>query len=89
MYIVVAYDISDNARRFRISRHLEGYGLRVQYSVFECELEEKHLRRLVSELERMMEPGDGLRIYRMPRPEADVLILGGPPRVKLHRTTII
>lgn len=36
MNILVVYDIEDDKRRNRVAKVLEGYGQRVQYSVFEC-----------------------------------------------------
>jgi CRISPR-associated protein Cas2 len=39
MLTVVAYDITDQRRLQRIAKICEDYGLRVQYSVFECRLE--------------------------------------------------
>ena len=36
--VVVAYDIAYNKRRNKIAKCLEGYGIRVNYSVFECVL---------------------------------------------------
>jgi len=88
LYVVVAYDIEDDRRRTRIARTLEGYGERVQYSVFECELDEARLRRLVQALERQLRPGDAVRVYRMPRGEAGVLILGGRDMVESPRVII-
>ena len=38
MFYIIAYDIPCNQRRKKISDLLEGYGRRVQYSVFECDL---------------------------------------------------
>ena len=35
MYIV-SYDITSNKLRRKIAKELENYGVRVQYSVFEC-----------------------------------------------------
>jgi CRISPR-associated protein Cas2 len=35
---VISYDIPDDKRRKKIADLLEGYGQRVQYSVFECQL---------------------------------------------------
>ncbi len=89
LYVVVAYDIEDDRRRSRVARTLEGYGERVQYSVFECEIEERHLERLVRSLERLMQPGDAIRIYRMPRGRAQVLILGGRPMVESPTVIIV
>lgn len=89
LYVVVAYDIEDDRRRTRIARILEGYGERVQYSVFECEVEERHLQRLIHSLERVIRPGDAIRVYRMPRSRADVLILGGREMVHSPRVIIV
>ncbi|MCI8837812.1 MAG: CRISPR-associated endonuclease Cas2 [Hungatella sp.] len=49
MYIV-SYDIASDRLRNRIARTLEGYGRRVQYSVFECELSEKRYKELYEKL---------------------------------------
>ncbi len=40
MLTLVAYDISEPRRLARIARICEDYGVRVQYSLFECRLEE-------------------------------------------------
>ncbi len=90
MYVIVAYDIEDNRRRTKIARFLEGFGERVQYSVFECDLEERHLRRMVTGLQAMMQPGDAIRIYRLDRrSEAEIIVLGGRPKVKCVRVTVV
>ncbi|MGP1372035.1 MAG: CRISPR-associated endonuclease Cas2, partial [Almyronema sp.] len=36
MLVLVVYDIPDDKRRTKLATFLEGYGRRVQYSVFEC-----------------------------------------------------
>lgn len=88
-HVVVAYDIEDDRRRARLARTLEGYGERVQYSVFECDLEERHLVRLIRTLQRLIHPGDAVRIYRMPASQAEVIVLGGKPRVESPSIIII
>ena len=40
MLTLVAYDISDQKRLARVARVCEDFGVRVQYSVFECRLDE-------------------------------------------------
>ncbi|MEW6376162.1 MAG: CRISPR-associated endonuclease Cas2, partial [Thermodesulfobacteriota bacterium] len=40
MFYVVSYDIPDDQRRIKIAKILEDFGDRVQYSVFECLLEQ-------------------------------------------------
>lgn len=49
MYIV-CYDIVSDRIRNRIVKTLEGYGRRVQYSVFECDLNEKRYQELYGRL---------------------------------------
>ena len=40
MLTLVAYDICDPKRLSRVAKVCEDYGVRVQYSVFECRLDE-------------------------------------------------
>ena len=40
MLTLVGYDISDPRRLAQVARICEDYGMRVQYSLFECHLEE-------------------------------------------------
>ena len=40
MLSLIAYDISDPKRLARVARVCEDFGARVQYSIFECRLEE-------------------------------------------------
>jgi len=63
---VVVYDIPDDRRRNRVAKWLQGYGLRVQYSVFECCLDERQFRRLWEGLRRrIQEEEDSIRAYRL------------------------
>ncbi len=48
---LVSYDISDPKRLRRVARTLEGFGTRLQYSVFECALDDLRLQTLKSELQ--------------------------------------
>ena len=40
MLTIVAYDITDPRRLARVAKVCEDYGVRVQYSIFECRLDE-------------------------------------------------
>lgn len=40
MLILIAYDITHAKRLRRVAKTCEDYGVRVQYSVFECHLDE-------------------------------------------------
>jgi CRISPR-associated protein Cas2 len=63
--IVVSYDIPDDRRRYRLAHALKDFGARVQYSVFECNLEPDGLERLRKRLAKLVEPAeDSIRLYR-------------------------
>lgn len=65
MRVVVSYDISDTKRRNRVAKIMEGNGYRVQYSVFECELDARQLMTLQRRLRPLVkkEQGDSVRFY--------------------------
>ena len=68
MLVLVSYDIADDRRRLKVSRVLEGYGERVQYSVFECDLRVKQYERLKEEMKELADDEeDSVRIYRLCR----------------------
>lgn len=55
-FIVVAYDISDDRRRQKIAKVLLNYGVRKNFSVFECALTETQIKAMKSKLEKIIEP---------------------------------
>ncbi|GLI52591.1 MULTISPECIES: CRISPR-associated endonuclease Cas2 [Thermodesulfovibrio] len=64
MFIVVSYDISDDKKRKKVAELLKDYGIRVQYSVFECNIDQKYLKQMINEiLPYIDEKQDSLRIY--------------------------
>lgn len=65
-YIVVSYDICDDTRRNKVAGVLKDYGRRVQYSLFESQLDEKELEALLKEIKPLIDSKeDKLRIYRI------------------------
>ncbi len=61
---LIAYDISSNAVRQKLSYHLEKYGKRVQYSIFEIFVDEKELEKIKSLILRLINPEtDQVYIY--------------------------
>lgn len=74
MEFLVVYDIetttSRGERRLReVAKVCEGYGQRVQKSVFECQLDGVGMRRLMHDLGRVIEPRrDRVAIYRLREP---------------------
>jgi CRISPR-associated protein Cas2 len=66
MFIVVSYDIPDDKRRTKVAKALEGYGTRVQYSVFEVNLDARHVTRMRAELGKLASPkADSIRFYTL------------------------
>ena len=81
MYIV-SYDIASDRLRTRIAKTLEGYGRRVQYSVFECELAEKRYRELYEKLLALtegMEDGNICFYHVCKNCEGKKCVIGIPP----------
>lgn len=78
LFYVIAYDIPDDRRRRKIAELLEGYGRRVQLSVFEACLETYQVEELCDRLQRRIQPTeDHIRIYPLSRhTQATVLVLG-------------
>ena len=86
MNFLVAYDVStqnpEGQRRLRrVARACEGYGQRVQYSLFEVVCSRTTMARLIAELELIMEAeADAIRIYQLEADGLDRVI-----RLGLHR----
>ncbi len=65
-FVVVIYDISDNRKRYRLHKCMEGYGEWVQRSAFECYVTNTQLEEMKAELKELIDPGiDLLRIYKI------------------------
>lgn len=64
---VIVYDIDDDRTRSRVATLLEGYGRRVQQSVFECSLGERELKELVGRMQKELSaaPDAQVRVYRV------------------------
>ena len=78
MFIVVSYDISNTRRRNRLHRALKNFGTRVQYSVFECVLAAKDVKRLEAAVRREIKDDDRVRYYHLCESCArQVVALGG------------
>lgn len=64
MFLVVSYDVVDDQKRKKLADVLKDYGRRVQYSVFECDLEKMHIEQMIKEASAFIDKDqDSLRIY--------------------------
>jgi CRISPR-associated protein Cas2 len=64
MYVVVTYDVPEDKRRTKIHKILKSYGQWMQFSVFECNLDEAQYARLRARLDKAINPQmDSIRFY--------------------------
>lgn len=64
--IVVIYDIVDNSRRAKFAKYVQGFGVRVQKSAFECILPEAKFEKLVKGIPKLIDPKeDQIRVYKL------------------------
>ncbi len=78
MYLI-SYDISKDKLRKKIAKTLENFGKRVQYSVFECILDEAKYRELHEKLVLLMAgtKEGSIRIYNLCAScQAKTLVIG-------------
>jgi CRISPR-associated protein Cas2 len=62
-YCLICYDIEDNKRRTKLSDLLSGYGVRVNYSVFEIIISPVKFKKLLSQINQIADKKDNIRIY--------------------------
>ncbi len=91
MLVLVVYDIPHDQRRLKLSNFLEGYGRRVQYSVFECFLSLEEMRQLHQTVKKKVKPAeDNVRFYWLSQSAvSQVLTIGSPPPEKPPEVYII
>jgi CRISPR-associated protein Cas2 len=78
MLTLVAYDISDPKRLAQVARVCEDYGVRVQYSVFECHLEETEFEDFwLTLLDKIDEKEDRLVAYKIDARSAKETLTAG------------
>ena len=66
MKYLITYDIENDKRRKKISDELEAFGYRVNYSVFESELNQTKLRKLKEKIEELVDVKyDSVRFYHI------------------------
>ncbi len=64
MFVMVSYDVVDDKTRMRLLKFLKNFGNRVQYSVFECELNEEQFEKMKQGVESIInKKEDRVRYY--------------------------
>lgn len=91
LFYVVVYDIPDDKRRKKVSDLLEGYGQRVQYSVFECVLTQAKYDELRQRLKKRVKLSeDNVRFYPLSKHTlGQVETWGGSPITKMPGSIVI
>lgn len=95
MELLLTYDVdtttAEGRRRLRrVAKLCEGYGLRVQKSVFEIVSNEKALLQLTNDLQNLIDDDtDSVRIYRLSRGSIDTVHTLGTADVHPHREDLV
>lgn len=91
LFYIVTYDIPCDKRRKKVADLLEGYGQRVQLSVFECVLTPKQYEELQHRLRKRVKLAeDSVRFYPLSRHTlAQVEVWGVGPLVTQFPESVI
>jgi len=89
--ILVCYDISSDKRRNKVAKACESYGTRIQFSVFECPLDELRLQQLKGILEEVINRAEDQVLFITLGPESgDVsLRIDAIGRAYLERSRVV
>ena len=63
MKILLTYDISLTKSRTKVATLLEGYGYRVNFSVFELDIKKHKLNELLQSIQELCDKTDSIRVY--------------------------
>ena len=88
---LICYDIVKTNRRNKAAHLLEGYGLRVQKSVFECVLNKQQYEMIHRKLKQYIEPEeDQVRFYPMTvHTRRKAVVLGMQPEQQIDDMAFI
>jgi len=90
MFVVVAYDVSDDKRRNKLHKTLKSYGEPVEESVFEADLDIARLRRMQTRIEKIITTDDQVRYYFLCEEcRAKIEVLNGDPPTVTPRRVIL
>lgn len=64
-WYLIGYDIRDPKRWRKAYKLIQGYGERVQYSIFRCQLSQREREKLRWELEKVLVAEDSLLLLRL------------------------
>ncbi len=77
--VLISYDITSDRRRTKVARLLEGYGDRVQYSVFEVTVSGQQLENIIESVTDLINlEKDSVRFYNLCAACSKKAIVVGP-----------
>ena len=66
MLVMISYDVVDDKKRLKVMKYLKDYGVRVQKSVFDCNVSGETYEKIKSEIDKMINlRKDRVRYYRI------------------------
>lgn len=65
VFVLVIYDITDNKRRTKLAKYLQGYGFRVQKSAFEAIIPKRKYQKMLRELPKYISGEDSIKVYKI------------------------
>lgn len=89
LFVLVSYDIINDKRRRKVMDTMEGYGRRVQYSVFECWLRPEQIITLKNRLKQLVKKEDSVRFYFVPKDEIKKIVVLGHGKVSEETSFIV
>jgi len=64
VFYIVAYDITDSKRRVKLYKLLKGYGIKNQFSLFECHLDKNKYEKMLNGIKNIIDENkDNVKIY--------------------------
>lgn len=78
LFVVIAYDVTDDKRRYKLAQTLLNYGNRVQFSVFEAYLQRHEINDMRKDISRIINHShDSVRIYVITKKsKKDIITIG-------------
>jgi len=66
MLVIASYDLKNDKNRKRLHKLLKGYGMPVQFSVFECILNKRQFKQLYDESQKfIVDDTDSIIFYKL------------------------
>ena len=90
MFIIVVYDITDNKRRTKMFKAMKNFGTPIQFSAFECILNEKGFQEIQEVIRKIISRDkDKVRLYLLCNNCRNTITNVGTGQVTKERPVII